>query len=699
MAIDTVGTLTEVTVTGVKPPRPSAHYPNPLHKYASYTYSWTLWWLDMSDYNTLAASRDVTDALSYNLSNKSYVIAEDSGLYPDRRHPATFGLSYNIQDVTFTTTVGPSKRSRSSNLIDGSMTIVEPYGVSLIDVLVAASFDGSQFTNWCVHPYMLELNFKGYDDNGEEITPFESKKLMKRFPITILEVKAEVNGSGSTYRIKFANAANGGLTQEYGCIPKPIVVEAGTVKEFFDHWNTKSFTRQLNNHYLSSTIIGKAMFADSYEFDIDPAIANSKIVYDKQQQIQQGNPSARNIDLTKTGFSIPAGSSIIDIITRVLAQSEYIIQAQLKLGTGTDLPQDTIFNSFKTQVRSEFIGVNGDSEEILTNNFDSIRSQYPKKFTYTIHQYSTWSAPHPALPMFADSVPFTCKQYDYTFTGQNVDIVDLKLNFDLTYYVPVLAWPNQVASTLATSSTSALHALTDQLNLTLSPSLFSRVMAGFDVFKTILNPSPMRNQPVVNKPQLTNAMGTLNKPGAQVGMDVLDSLFNRSEGDMVKMNLTIVGDPTLIRQDDWLYVPSPNETSAYNNWDKTGQYEFVDTHQHFRMDVGELPILVNIRSILDVNEDTGLSFPDPSTSGSSALFSGQYTLQKVVNKFSKGVFTQDLVLTRIPNQSYVVAYATGRDGNRDLIAQARLSSTINATSTSQTNQTTTASSNGTAARQ
>jgi hypothetical protein len=209
----------------------------------------------------------------------------------------------------------------------------------------------------------------------------------------------------------------------------------------------------------------------------------------------------------------------------------------------------------------------------------------------------------------------------------------------------------------------------------------------------------MRNQPVVNKPQLTNAMGTLNKPGAQVGMDVLDSLFNRSEGDMVKMNLTIVGDPTLIRQDDWLYVPSPNETSAYNNWDKTGQYEFVDTHQHFRMDVGELPILVNIRSILDVDEGNGLSFPDPSTSGSAALFSGQYTLQKVVNKFSKGVFTQDLVLTRIPNQSYVVAYATGRDGNRDEIAQARLSKTIsaiNATSTSQTNQTTQP---GTAARQ
>jgi hypothetical protein len=211
------------------------------------------------------------------------------------------------------------------------MTIVEPYGVSLIDVLVAASFDGSQFTNWCVHPYMLELNFKGYDDAGMEIIDAESNRLRKRFPITILEVKAEVSGAGSTYRMKFANAANSGLTQEYGCIPKPIVVEAGTVKEFFDHWNNKSFTRQLNDHYLSTTITGKAMFADSYEFDIDPAIANSKIVYNKQQQIQQGNPSANNIDLTKASFSIPAGSSIVDIITRVLAQSDYVIQAQLKL--------------------------------------------------------------------------------------------------------------------------------------------------------------------------------------------------------------------------------------------------------------------------------------------------------------------------------------------------------------------------------
>jgi hypothetical protein len=359
--------------------------------------------------------------------------------------------------------------------------------------------------------------------------------------------------------------------------------------------------------------------------------------------------------------------------------------------------QTSIFNSFKTQVRSEYIGVNGDSEEILTNNFDPIRGQYPKKFTYTIHQYSTWSAPHTALPLFADSVPYTCKKYDYTFTGQNVDIIDLKLNYDLTYYVPVLAWTNQVASTLATASTFSENTLSDSsLSPTLSPSLFSRVLAGA---KTMLNPTPMRNQPVVNKPQLTNAMGTLNKPGAQVGMDVIDSLFNRSEGDMIKMSLTIIGDPTLIRQDDWLYVPSPTEAAKYNNWETSGQDDFAQAYGHFRMDTGELPILVNVRSILDIDQDytnNGLSYPDPS-SASSALFSGQYTLLKVVNKFAKGLFTQDMVLSRIPNQNYVTAYATAQGDSRG----APVITQPNAVSNSQSQQSTIATTgiNGTTARQ
>ena len=503
-------------IDSIKKPKTYSPMPNPLGKFASYTYSWTLWWLDMSDYNNIAASPDVTDALSYKLSDKSYVIAEDSGLYPDRRHPATFGLNYNIQDVTLTTSVAPSKRSRSSNIISGTMTIVESYGVSLVDVLVAASFNGRQFTNWCVHPYMLELNFKGYDDAGNQVPQSEMMLFQKRFPVAMTEVKLEVHSSGSTYRITLASAANAGLTQEYGCIQTPIVVEASTVKEFFDHWNTKSFTRQLNNYHQTTAIDGKAIFADSYEFDIDPAIASSKIVYDKKQQLQQSNPSANKIDLTKAGFSIPSGSSIVDIITRVLAQSEYIIDAQLKLegsAATSTIAQDSIFNSFKTQVRSEFIGVNADGEEVTANNFDNMRGQYPKKFTYTIHQYSTWSAPHPALPLFADSVPYTCKKYDYIFTGKNVDIIDLKLNYDLTYYVPVLSWPNQVASTLATSTTNVDNILSDsRQDPILSRSLLARITAGM---ATILNPTPVRNQPVVNKPQITNGMGTLNRPGAQ----------------------------------------------------------------------------------------------------------------------------------------------------------------------------------------
>jgi len=610
--------------------------------------------------------------MNFELSTNSYVIAEDSGLYADRRHPATLGLNYNIQDVKFTTTVSPNATSKSANMISGDMTIVEPYGVTLIDTLVAASYDYANksgvFTNWVLHPYMLELNFHGYDSEGNQVPKADMAIHRKRFPINIATIKVDVNSSGSTYRLHILNAGATGNLQEYACTPKPITVVAGSVGEFFGN-SPGSFTSQLNAHYLTTLSKG-AEFADSYAFDIDVDIALSPIIEIKDTNIMCANPNVvsgipssgtpgvgvkSGQDFSRTSFTIAAGAAIVDIITRVIAQSKYITEGQLNVGTAqTPVAENTIFKSFRTLVSAEYLG------DALTNNvaFDKARAQYPKKHTYKIHKYATWSAPHPAQPQLANSVPYNCKQYDYLFTGKNTDILDLKLNIDATYFTQVLAWPAGTAATLAASGAVGYEDFENSpIGDEVSAAVLLRVNAAAP---WLTNPTPLRSKPVVNLPGLTNAMGIQGNPASQIAMNALDSLYTSSKGNMLNTKITIVGDPTLIKQDDWLYVPSPTKSAIYNNWGSIAQDEFIRTYGHHRMDVAEIPILLNIRTSYDIDTEQtnrGLSWAGPGNTTSSTLFSGQYTILRIVNIFAKGVFTQELELARITNNTYATALA------------------------------------------
>ena len=232
----------------IKYPATNEVSPNPLHQYASYTYSWSLWWLNVSDFNRLMDSKSATDAMTWMPTNpRSFVVAQDGGVYPERRQPGTLGLNYHIQTVQFDSVIAPNKTSKSSNMIKGSMTILEPYGVTLIDTLIAASWDGRTYTNYTENPYMLQLEFKGYDDNGEEIPKGESDvtTYTKRFPIRLLTMKVEVTTRGTEYKIDFVPAGGHVLqSTDLSTTPEIFNITAGTVGEFFKQLEEKFFNFQ-----------------------------------------------------------------------------------------------------------------------------------------------------------------------------------------------------------------------------------------------------------------------------------------------------------------------------------------------------------------------------------------------------------------------------------------------------------------------
>jgi hypothetical protein len=639
----------------IKNPKPTEAVPNPLHRFASYTYSWKLWWLSDDDEQRLSECTTVEQAMSLGLGvqqfgtrTNSFVVAQDGGTGMGNRQPGTRQLNYHIQEVQFETTIGPNRVSKSSNMVTGSMTIIEPYGVTLIDTLIAASFDGQKYNNYTEQSFLLELEFRGYDDNGNEIPKNETSVFAKRFPIRILNLKLQIGNQGAEYKLDFVPTAGSALIDtDYANTPENFNITAGTVGEFFDNLSEKYY-----DYYADKVSRGQINLADQILFDIEEEIKNSSIVNDKQVSLTNANARAGRIDFSKSTFTIPRGTHILDIITKVMAHSDYLINKQLGLEKQkTDADQTSIFSAFKTLCKVEFKGININGD-VVSGVADVRRgNQRPKTVKYNIVQYKSWDPKHPAAPLFADSNPYTSKIYNYYYTGQNTDVIEFKLNFDTTYFTSVLNYTEAVAAENSTENTELDRLRTVQPVVSLNPAIFAEISPQIGL---VPNTTPLRYKLIVGDQNLTTGMNTSGRPAAQVANDVINSIYTAQTGDMIGVTMTIVGDPTLIKQDEWLYVPDVDDSE----YDEFTQFDFADRYGHIRMDNGDVIARVNINSPIDMDLDItneGVAFPQPRYTQS--LFSGQYKILRITNRFANGKFEQVLNLVRYMNSDLTTAFS------------------------------------------
>ena len=645
---------------GNKIPLATPAVPNPMHNYASWTYSWSLWWLDIGDKNNLMACDDVDAAQAYQLGPLSYVVAEDGGRFTDRRLPSQYGLNYQLQEVQLSTLIGLNQVSKHTNLATGSMTVVEPYGVTFIDTLADASWDPVQkkYINYTQQPFLLQIDFKGFDDNGQPIPDSETALYRKRYPISILSMKVAVSAKGAEYKIQFAPSTHIGQRNEHTTTPADFTVTAGTVAEFFTE-----FKNQWNRYYTTEVLTGRYQYADAVYFDIDDAISSSSIVNKNEAPLTWASTKDSNLVLDKLTWSIPKGTSVMDLIARVIVQSDWLINTQLGLEKANNNGNQTDpTNLFKTVVKTLYEGVDY-SGAIQSGVYDKTKSRRPMSFTYVVHQYTSWKGSHPSMKgTIPDTRPWVVKYYNYLYTGKNTDIVDLKINFDTTYYTAINTYNRQIAASQSSAATGDENKLLSASTIALTPEVLSGAITPLSAVKTL---GQMRIKHIngdVNNTSMLN--GT--RPSAQVAADVLKSAYSGVNGDMVAVKLTIVGDPTLLKQDDWLYVPSPTKSTSYNS--RISQFDFVKKYGHLRMDNAELVVQLIINTPIDIDTDyynNGLAFPAPNTM--TSLFSGAYTITRVESTFNAGKFEQVLHLARYINTDYIEFFSSTKAAQRGAV--------------------------------
>jgi hypothetical protein len=594
--------------------------PNPLHGYASWTYTWTLWWLDIVDYNNLVS--DPTTASTQPLTNnRSYVVAEDAGLGIKQRS-TNAKLNYNIQSVDFSTVVGPSGPSKTTNIIEGGIVIAEPYGVTFIDSLVARA--AQQGTNHTEQPFLLELKWTAYDDKGNPII-HELEKYNKRFPIRILTIRLDVTTQGSTYNIRFVPANHIILRNEHNFVPTEVTITGSTPKELLDQLAEKI------NKSWQETANQAGASPNQIKFEVDPTCNTN---FNLTKNISDANPLPITIDNSKLKITAPLGTNWRTIIDRIMQQTDFI-QKQL-------VPQVPTSNQAVAINQNPLI-----SYKITTAvkylNSDPKQNRYPIESTYNITPYQVATSEHPFTPgKFVDYKALSIKQYDFLYSSKNRDVIDLKLNFEYTYFTHVNLSTENFSATretpnanqqLANASRGARAALVTPNTLIRGANLFQDIQP----WKYRLGGTPAADY----------GLNTEKNPSSLRAADALRSIYSKMSGDMIRVSLTIVGDPTLLKQDDWLFnTKTPKTTVTVNQ-----QAFTADNNGYISMDSAELLVTVTIRTPIDQDPVTGLVTPDVTTSPS--LFSGVYRLIKIDNKFSGGQFAQILDLARVPFQDYV----------------------------------------------
>jgi hypothetical protein len=586
--------------------------PNPLFDYANHTYKFSLYAVPKSNFN-LIATGGISPGGGNAIIKGGALIAQDGG--SGSQGSSFFPTDLIIDNVHLESTVGVSSRSRGHNVTDISFDIIEPYTSTFLVRLVSLGASLSEGGDWSQTMFVLRVQFIGYDEKGlSKVIPSTEKFI----PFVLTDVQFKITSKGSVYSIKGLPSGQSALTPIYNVIPFHMEIQADTIENVFNAstGDLKGIAKALNDNQQDFVSTGVQDVADEFVFKIDPHIGASKLVDPKSvkedqvpfsnaksgQDIQNGQLGKLQADLTKGVYKINAGTRITDLINSIVSTSEYMRSQYSRSGQNTSQP----LNLWKTVTTVEY------------KSYDKKRNDLGRKVTFYVKPFSIYGQDHPAFGQKAPPAPI--KTYNYLYTGQNKDVLSVDISYTSSFY--------EIRN-------AATKALIDGQNNNIGSQPASNQdtqpvpRTGDD--NKIFRPRTLYTRGDASQQHT----GGFDKDVAAIEAKGLMSKIWDAHGDMVKLNITVSGDPDLIIQDDILFGANTNpNTLIYDD----GTINSQDNELYF---------LFKFKAPLkDYSDTTGLF----QLGNSSSPFEGLYRLVAVTHTFVKGHYTMKLDNFRVRNQ-------------------------------------------------
>ena len=613
-------------------------------------------------------------------------------------------LEYFIDEVEMKSIIAPTTQTRTANATTFSFKVHEPYsmGLFLQSMMMAALQAGHR--DYQKAPYALIIEFKGFDDNGNLVN---GGALSRRvFPIKISKVDFDVNAGGSAYNISAYAWNETALSNITQYTKTDISITGDSVLELLQK-GPNSLTNELNNRIRTvaegqTTVTNKdeyfIMFPEELKSSLGiDSLQNSgpaqtaamtlEEFYRKssgltnfnnlpdvgQQKVEEEFNTFKELYITNNNISSSVrrfaedGALANNIASATIAQSmatggavPFGQEAYVKDENGNFKSDEiTITPDFRTLIFPTGTSIEQIIEEVLmissyaknsatqfipdadgmidwfrihTQTFlipdEAVRQatgENPKVFIYAVVPYKVHSSvfsnsSQPSVGIVKRKEQ-AAKSYDYIYTGKNDDIIDFEINFNNSFYTALSANINGGGDSRMAARDGANAS--NQENYT--PAAGNTEGSGYS------DPATLED---AKAPGTGGGGGAaIQSPAVQVARMFNEAIVN-NETDMISMELTVLGDPYYLADSGVGNYSSPAAARGYTG---DGSMDYQRS---------EVEVLVNFRTPVDYDDETGgVNFP--STSGKPiGEFSGLYKVLTVDNSFSSGKFVQVLKLLR-----------------------------------------------------
>ena len=648
--------------------------PNPLELYASYAPMWTFACLEKSQFNNPQTYRNSPKDLKH-------VVFASGGRFDKQRTQTAHGApEYFVNNFVMQTAIAANSKSGNSNAFKFSWDIIEPHSMGLLLQSLQMAAINAGYANYLNNaPFVLRLDFMGSNEEGQILTSIKPKF----FTVTLTKVTFTVNENGSVYKCEAVPCNHKGFSDSVNVAYTAVKLAcsksgegAGTVKDLLTT-GENSLSKYLNNIEEDLLKDGKVGVRDIYEIQFpeksDDFVNNASIPNVKRSAT--ADPNAKDIlsIIGKTttvstefgqneiggadfGFDQKSGGNYpfkkhgdqVDAKTGVVKRDQMTVDPKTRAfqfsqkQSLTAIINQVILSSTYSKKALDPKNLTPEGMikwwrldvQIQLLDYDPLVGDYARKVIYRVVPFlvhhSIFSPPTAAPVGYQQLEKQIVKQYNYIYTGQNTDVLKFDIEINNLFFT---------GTNPSAESTSAKVSNQDQKGI------------GEDKAKQVSNQegaAPAAQLANLGRARVKRdpALMTKSKGGSgdktseqQVAESFHKAFTSAGSGDLVKVNLEIIGDPYwMVDSGISNYFARPSTKSSLITEDGTMNYEGGDVY-----------VYLTFRTPSDIDETTGLyQFP---TAGKESPFSGIYRVTLCENTFSDGIFKQKLTCIRQVGQS------------------------------------------------
>jgi hypothetical protein len=574
---------------------------------------------------------------------------------------------------------GYNEERRLTAVTKIQMEIVEPWGITLLERIKAAAANNN-YLDHLDAPYLLTINFAGWDEKGNAIPDEAGRSLKRVIPIKLTNMELDLNQGGTVYLVtaipfnEFAYVDRYATVRTTGSIIPKDRTYGSIVNELEKILNkqTKDETGEINEkpdkyrisidaHFKPNTTFVEQKYLQELPMHsqaVDIGVLGPEHLSQNAPDAAESRRGAAHLSHNANAgvdfMKITVGNNITKILEEIMKTHPMVNnekyeewyslvkrelgEAQAKGGVQGVYEAAKNKGDSPSQGDMHFTSFRIKSSVIPQGEFDKKRKTNVKVIKYVIEPYKihAYSLAIPGVSTGKNFEAFVHKTYNYLFTGENVDILDLNIKYKVAYFTAQLKNVGSASAKTNVPGTPIVPlAGTDSQDNVQDQTFLLRGEAG-----------------------IAQSSGTGRTGETTTALDQFLDYLTHPKADMVTVRMEILGDPAWISQSQFMpadpkfIAPGTSEDGSIDAFRANRNYLWNDKLHCYNADIAEPIILLNYRMPTDINDKKG-TYELQNTQ--SATFSGLYRVVQVEHNFTEGKYTNVLSLVRFNNQGVAIS--------------------------------------------